>query len=54
MEFYFNNYLNKPITAFDQKNFDAAFKKALANEDDKEKLKKISEIFNLYNKNLKT
>ena len=31
MEFYFNNYLNKPITAFDQKNFDAAFKKALAN-----------------------
>ena len=31
MEFYFNNFLNKSITTFDQKAFDDAFKKALAN-----------------------
>lgn len=33
MEFYFNNFINKPIKSFDQKAFDEAFRKALFNAD---------------------
>ena len=34
MQFYFNNFINKPIKSFDQKAFEAAFKKALKNAND--------------------